>query len=266
MNIKIEPVKKEEEKFFEVSSNSVGRNARPRTSMQHVRKLYESSLSQDSFSLEEYAHITVDREHVSDDGQIDPVWLDQYDVQTWNDFSYNCYFCSETIFSLKNLLIHFSGNCKQAAGGKIKFGCHTCPIDARRPPFSSLNAYINHATRHHQLEHLAYTCIECCKSFYNVAYLIKHISKEHPRYPIIYPCIECGTFSQGLSALRTHIMSHKSQEVSDSSDDDETGPRASSTPKVKHEPMDSIRKKRSSSAEPETKRAKIFPCNLCDRK
>lgn len=230
--------------------------------MEHIRKLYENSLSiSDSFSLEEFAHITVDRDHVSEEGQIDALWLNQYDVQTWNDFAFKCFFCSERCLSLKKLLEHTKW-CK-VSGGKIKFGCHSCPIDSR-PPFASLNAYINHATRYHELEHLAYTCIDCCKSFYNVAYLIKHISKEHPRHPIIYPCIECGAYCQGLTALKTHIMSHKNQEVSESSDDEEKKPIASSTPKCKEEPFESPSNKRLS-MEPQTKRSKVYPCNVCDR-
>lgn len=261
--VKAEFVKKEEP-LFETSSRTPGKHGRPRTSMEHIKKLYNSSLcKEDSFLLEEYAHITVDRANVSDEGQISLSWLNQYDVQTWNDFDYKCFFCSETFRSLKTLLNHLK-DCK-AAAGKTKFHCHTCPTNVRTP-FSSLNAYINHATRHHELEHLAYTCIECCKSFYNVAYLIKHIGKEHPRHPIIYPCIECGAYCQGLTALKTHIMSHKSQEVSDSSDDEEgKGSAASSTPKYRKVAPQGNRKKRSASGEPQKKRAKVFPCEMCER-
>lgn len=115
--------------------------------MEHIKKLYESSLNNDDyFSLESYAHITVGREHVSDDGQIASAWLNQYDVKTWNDFEFKCSFCSETCKSLQTLLNHLK-DCKVGAG-KIKFGCHSCP-DKARHPFSSLNAYINHTIRVH---------------------------------------------------------------------------------------------------------------------
>lgn len=67
---------------------------------------------------------------------------------------------------------------------------------------------------------LIHSCVECGKIHYNIAALIKHYEGEHPAIANIYPCIECGYYAQSFTQLKIHILGHKTQEVSDSEDEE----------------------------------------------
>lgn len=119
--------------------------------MNQIGALYADEMKKSFFDLQLYSHITVEREFVAEDGEISNEWLTRFAVSTWKDFTLTCYFCKANCKSVKAILQHL----KEIHGGKVKLSCHVCK-DAQRV-FSSLNAYINHFVKVHDLEHLSYT-------------------------------------------------------------------------------------------------------------
>lgn len=200
------------------------------------------------------SHVNVDRKHLSVEGEISSAWLADFNIETWKDFTYNCYACKKPFKSLSHLLKHL----KRCA--PLKIVCNVCNDKI----FSTLSAYINHISRVHRLQHLIYTsvhvlwiilaesnisnfsCIKCSKTFYNVAFLIQHSVKYHDRCYSTYPCIECGFYAFNLKEMRVHVLTHEIQTVSD---DDSEGNQGES----------SHAKARSSK-----KQKKELPCGICD--
>lgn len=119
--------------------------------MQNVKELYAEHLTKSVFELEAFSHITVDRDQVSEDGVIAKEWLEQYEVVTWKDFKFTCHFCKLEFTSLMTFLLHLREE------KKVKIDCHLCQNKRSQRSYSSLNAYINHVVRNHEMEHLSYT-------------------------------------------------------------------------------------------------------------
>lgn len=107
-------------------------------------------MKQSLLDLEDFSHVSVGREDLSEDGEISKNWLSQYDIKMWKDFTYSCEKCGKTFKSLTLLLQHIKNVCQTN-----KILCNFCT-----KPFSSLGAYINHiAHNKHGLDHLVYTYV-----------------------------------------------------------------------------------------------------------
>lgn len=255
-------------------------------------ELFAETLKQPYFEHETFAHVTVEMAHVSAEGEISASWLANFGVATWMDIVYKCLNCSkkEGIKSLSAFLKHL----KQESPTKTKIKCSECDRT-----YSALNSYINHVTKIHH-EHLSfwfvislkassylllfllYSCIECGRIHFNIAALIKHYHRVHPSVLNIYPCIECGYYAQSFTQLKIHALSHKTQEVSDSSDEEppqpkvkksdartsRLGPSSTSTPlsstKNYHPKAFSGKRNEGANSDPGKNRKK-YPCEQCDR-
>lgn len=115
--------------------------------MENVEDLFAEWLQQSIFNLEQFSHITVDREFVSESGEISSEWLDTFGVSSWKDYSYTCQECKKTFKSLRSMMNHLIESC----GKKTKICCKICDRQC-----SAMNSYINHVITAHDFQHLSF--------------------------------------------------------------------------------------------------------------
>lgn len=167
--------------------------------------------------MENYSHIRVDQEYLTENGELCPDWLQAFDgTMKWTDFVYTCSHCNTEIVGLFAYMEHM----REAGVKSFKIHCGEKPC-ARE--FAALYSYINHLADHH--EHLRFSCIFCSPSriFLNIPCLINHYLDSHANINFqIYVCIECGHYCQNITQLRIHKMSQhdKVQDIDNPSSDD----------------------------------------------
>lgn len=219
-----------------------------KSSIEQLMKLYQSLIQQPLTGSETYSHITIDINLLSSSGEIPKEWLDDYKVKTWTTLEFNCGHCKRKIKSLSALIRHI----KEVCYTKTKIQCAERGCDRG---YLVLNSYVNHVVKSHY-ESLAYSCIECGKFFYNTGCLIQHYSQVHPLVRNIYPCIECGYYALNHQNLVLHLMTHKTQEVSD----DEQESAATKNPATTDHQK--ARKRMAEGVlQDSSKRSKMSPCN-----
>lgn len=162
--------------------------------IENVADIYSEFMKQPLLELEEKTHISVEREHLSEAGEISKDWLSEYEIKTWKDFTYSCVNCKKTVKSLQKMLQHCKTSCRIN-----KMLCNLC-----EKTFSTLHAYVNHVVRKHEMEHLLYTYVVALHRWNNLS--IIHLDASTARRSSTTLLAWFNIPSRSTRAQRTFIL------------------------------------------------------------